>query len=101
MQVFVCCSSARYHVGLAKSDPVVSALYGKVGASEYGLLVRLGAFTSQAKTFARGKSNLRLIDGNELVTLVLQHYEQFDSRYKGLIPLKKVYVPEPLEEGEE
>jgi len=79
-------------------DPVVSALYGKVGATEFGLLVTLGTFTSQAKSFARSKSNLRLIDGEELVSLVLQHYEQFDSRYKGLLPLKKVYVPEPLEE---
>lgn len=82
-------------------DPVVSALYGKVSSSEYGLLITLGTFTSQAKSFARSKSNLRLIDGNELVSLILQHYEQFDSRYKGFIPLKKVYVPEPLEESEE
>jgi restriction system protein len=82
-------------------DPVVSALYGKVTAGEYALLVTLGAFTPQAKVFARSKSNLRLIDGRELVDLVLQHYEQFDSRYKGLLPLRRVYVPEPLEESEE
>lgn len=82
-------------------DPVVSALYGKVTTGEYGLLVTLGAFTNQAKNFARGKSNLRLIDGDELVNLILQHYDQFDSRYKGLIPLKRVYVPEVLEDGDE
>lgn len=82
-------------------DPVVSALYGKVGAGEYGLLVALGAFTSQARSFAKSKSNLRLIDGEELVALIFQHYEQFDSRYKGLLPLRRVYVPEVLEEGEE
>ena len=45
--------------------------------------------------------NLRLIDGSELVTLILQHYEELDSRYKGLLPLKRVYVPEALEEAEE
>ena len=82
-------------------DPEVSALYGKVAASEFGLLVTLGTFTPAAKTFARSKSNLRLIDGDELVTLSLQHYDQFDSRYKGLLPLKQVYIPEPLEEGDE
>lgn len=81
------------------SDPVVSALYGKVGISEFGLLVTLGTFTIQARHFAREKSNLRLVDGDELVALVLQHYERFDSRYKGLIPLKRVYVPEALEES--
>ncbi|MBV5328720.1 MAG: restriction endonuclease, partial [Chlorobium sp.] len=40
-------------------DPAVSSLYGKVGASEFGLLVTLGIFTAQAKTFAKSKSNLR------------------------------------------
>jgi len=82
-------------------DPDVSALYGKVGNGEFGLFVALAAFTAKAENFARSKSNLRLIDGSELVTLILQHYEELDSRYKGLLPLKKVYVPEALEEAEE
>lgn len=82
-------------------DPEVSALYGKVSSGEFGLLVTLGTYTNQAKSFAAGKSNLRLIDGVDLVDLILRHYEQFDSRYKGLIPLKSVYVPEALEEAGE
>ncbi|AQS59220.1 restriction endonuclease [Desulforamulus ferrireducens] len=82
-------------------DPIVSALYGKVSPGEYGLLVCLGTFTNQAKNFAKSKSNLRLIDGNDMVDLILQYYEQFDSRYKGLIPLKRVYVPEVIEESNE
>lgn len=81
-------------------EPEVSALFGKVASSEFGLFVTLGGFTNQAKNFARSKSNLRLIDGDELVDLLLAHYDQLDSRYKGLIPLKRVYVPEPLEESE-
>ncbi len=81
-------------------DPIVSALYGKVVSGEFAMLVTLGSFTNQARTFARSKGNLRLIDGEELVSLALNHYEQFDSRYKGLLPLKRVYVPEPLEEEE-
>lgn len=81
-------------------DPDVSALYGKVGTGEFGLLVTLGTFTRQAKNFAASKSNLRLIDGDELVNLIYEHYEQFDSRYKGLIPLRQVYIPESLEENE-
>jgi restriction system protein len=79
-------------------DPIVSALYGKVATGEYGLLVTLGTFTNQAMNFARSKSNLRLIDGSELVELILQHYDQLDSQYKGMIPLKRVFVPQPLEE---
>jgi restriction system protein len=75
-------------------DPVVSALYGKVGTGEYGPLVTLGSFTRQARTFAQSKTNLRLIDGDDLVKLVLAHYDQFDAKYKSLIPLKRVHVPD-------
>jgi restriction system protein len=82
-------------------DPAVSALFGKIEPQEFGLFVTLGAFTAQARNFERNKSNLRLIDGQELVDLVLLHYDELDSRYKGLIPLKRVYVPEALDEGAE
>jgi restriction system protein len=85
----------------AVGDPVVSALYGKVGQGEFGLVVTLGTFTPPAKNFARSKTNLRLIDGEELVQLVLQYYDRFDSKYKGLLPLKRVYVPESLEDTSE
>jgi restriction system protein len=61
----------------------------------------LGSFTPPAKNFARSKTNLRLIDGEELILLVLQYYDRFDSKYKGLLPLKRVYVPESLDEGSE
>ncbi len=81
-------------------DPIVSALYGKVENGEFGLLVTLGTFTAQAKSFAQNKSNLRLVDGDELVDLIFEYYERFDSKYKGLLPLKQVYVPEPLTGGE-
>jgi restriction system protein len=82
-------------------DPAVSALYGKVGAQEFGLLVTLGTFTAQAKNFAKSKTNLRLVDGDELVQLIFQHYDGFDARYKGVLPLRRVFVPEAIEGGEE
>lgn len=81
-------------------DPVVSSLYGKIGAGEFGLFITIGTFTKQAVNFAVSKSNLRLIDGDELIELVLQHYEELDSRYKGVIPLQRVYIPETLEQAE-
>ena len=81
-------------------DPVVSQLIGKVEQGEYGMLVTLGTFTNQARSTARNKSNLRLVDGEELVNLVLQHYDELDSKYKGMMPLKRVYVPEPLDDSD-
>lgn len=82
-------------------DPVVAALYGKVDPKEFGLFVTLGTYSNPARQFARGKANLRLIDGDELVDLILMHYEQFDSRYKAILPLRRVYVPDPDETTEE
>lgn len=80
-------------------DPIVSQLYGKLTGNEYGLLVTLGNFTAQATAFARSRHNLRLIDGEELVRLIFEHYEEFDSRYKGALPLKRIYVAEAVEES--
>jgi len=76
----------------------VSALYGKVREKEFGLLVTLGSFTKQAVDFAFSKGNLHLIDGDELVDVIFAHYEELDPRYQGTIPLKRVYVPEPVSE---
>ncbi len=76
-------------------QPEVSALLGTLSPGEHGLMVALGGFTPPAKHLTLNKSNLRLVDGDELVALVLTHYESFDSRYKGLLPLKRIYVPDP------
>lgn len=78
-------------------DKDVSALYGKVDNNEFGLLITLGEFTSAAWSFAMGKSNLRLIEGVELVDLIIEHYDDFNSRYKGIIPLKEVYIPQAID----
>lgn len=83
------------------SDHDVSALYGKVSPGEFGLYVTLGLFSPKATAFAKSKHNLRLIDGEELVALIFEHYEQFDSRHKALLPMRRVYVPEAIDEGAE
>jgi len=91
------CKSSESTVG----DPEVSSLYGKVSGGEFGLFVTLGSFSPKASAFAKSKPNLRLVDGEELVQLIFDHYEQFDSRYKGLLPMRRVYVPESMDEGGE
>lgn len=76
-------------------EPEVSSLLGTLSSGEHALMVALGGFTPQAARLTRKQPNLRLIDGDGLVDLVLAHYEAFDSRYKALLPLKRVYVPDP------
>lgn len=80
-------------------QPEVASLIGSLAASgEHGLVVTLADYTPPAKNFAKNKSNLRLLNGEDVIDLTLQHYEQLDSRYRAIIPLKRVYVPEPVED---
>ncbi|GLB28160.1 hypothetical protein LAD12857_00830 [Lacrimispora amygdalina] len=77
--------------------PAVQALYGNVEVGEYGLFITLGDFTKQAMDFAKTKTNLRLMDGQEFVNIILKNYEKLDSKYKAIIPLKNVYIPTQIE----
>ena len=74
-------------------DPAVSALCGKLGYGDLGLVVTLGNFSRQAREFEKTRSNLRLIDGEQFVALFLEHYEKLDTYFKTLVPLKRVYIP--------
>ncbi len=82
-------------------QPIVASLYGNIANGEFGLFVTLGSFTKQATNFAQSKGNLRLIDSEALIDLVLERYDRLDAKYKGLLPLKSIYVPEQVEQDEE
>jgi restriction system protein len=81
----------------AVTDRDVSALSGKLAQGEYGLFVTLGTYTATARNFGQGKGNLRLLDGEDLVQLIFDYYDKFDARHKGLLPLRRVFVPELLD----
>jgi restriction system protein len=78
----------------AVGSPDVQALLGTLTPGEFGLFVALGGFSSQARAVAKAKDHLRLVDGDELVDLILARYEQFDPSYKAQLPLRRVYVPD-------
>jgi restriction system protein len=70
-------------------------LRGTLGQDEHGAFVTLGGFTRQAVTEAQapGKKGIMLVDGQSLVDMVLQHYEQLSQEYKDLLKLRKREVP--------
>ena len=80
------------------NEATVSELYGKVSEKDFGLFVSVGGFNKRAHDFCFGKRNLKLIDGDELVELVYKYYDRLDGKYKGMFPLRKVYIPETLSE---
>lgn len=73
-------------------EPEVNQLLGALGEGEYALFVNLGSYSRPARLLERNKAKLRLIDGDELVDLVLEHYAKLSPKYRTLLPLKQIYV---------
>jgi restriction system protein len=76
----------------------VQRLNGSLSEKSFGLVVGLGGFRKNARDFAFEKRNLKLIDGDELVELIYKYYDQLDGKYKGILPLRRVFIPESLTE---
>lgn len=72
----------------------VDQLLGTLGEGEYGLFVSLGSFSRQSVELERNRPKLRLIDGEQFVELLMEHYGRLSPRYRSLIPLKQIYVPD-------
>lgn len=72
----------------------VDQLLGTLGEGEYGLYINLGSYSRSSVELERNRAKLRLIDGEQFVEMVLQHYPKMSPRFRGLIPLKQIYVPD-------
>ncbi|MFD1362857.1 restriction endonuclease [Lentibacillus salinarum] len=57
------------------------------------LFISTGGFTSNALTVAKQYS-VRVIDMEQLVKMLVDWYENMPSDIKGLMPLRKMYIPE-------
>lgn len=73
----------------------VDQLLGTLGEGEYGLFITLGSFSRQSVELERNRPKLRLIDGEQFVELLLENYARLSPRYRSIIPLKQIYVPDP------
>ncbi|GIT88205.1 restriction endonuclease [Roseobacter sp. OBYS 0001] len=74
--------------------PDVDQLLGTLGDGEYGLFVNLGSFARGAVELERNRAKLRLINGEQFVELILEHYASLSPRYRAMIPLKQIFVPD-------
>lgn len=74
--------------------PIVQSLTGTLapGGQELGLFVTLGAYSKDAVHLGRTRQDLRLVNGNDLVGLIFEHYDKFSAEWKRLLPLRSVFV---------
>lgn len=74
--------------------PEVQSLLGTLGAGERGLFVALGGFTPHAVHVARTSPSMRLLDADQVVDLLLDHYDHLAEEARNMLPLRRVWVPD-------
>ena len=78
----------------SNGEPEVHQLLGTLRQGEYGLFINLGSYSRPARLLERNDPRVRLIDGYELTQLITDHYSNFAPRYRSIIPLKIIHVPD-------
>ena len=84
------CKKTLHIMGTPDVQKLVGALASR--GTELGLFVTLGTYSKDAMQLERNRQDLRLIDGNELVSLVLEYYDRFSPEWKRFLPLRRVYL---------
>lgn len=78
----------------AMSAPDIRNFLGGLRSGDKGLYVSTGGFTKDATYEAERANNpLTLLNSEQLVQLIVQHYSQFDPDTRALLPLKMIYWP--------
>jgi restriction system protein len=84
----------KHRNGSAMGSQEVRSFLGGRHKDDKGLYVSSGGFTKEARYEAdRANIPLTLMDLDDLVRAILDHYEAMDADSKRLIPLRKVYWP--------
>lgn len=70
----------------------VQQLIGALSHGELGLFVTLGGYSKDAVALERNRHDLRLVNGEDLVDMVLQVYPSLPQLWKAKLPLTQIYV---------
>ena len=74
-------------------ESTIQSLKGAMREGDYGLFITLADYTPNAKNYLHNTPIIRGINGTELVDLILKYYEGLSDKYRQMIPLQKVYIP--------
>lgn len=80
----------KRRIGNISNDRVLSAR-GTLNPDEHGAIITTSSFTKPAieEAEAQNKKPIKLIDGKQLVDLILEFYDDLDEKYKNLLKLKR------------
>ena len=80
------------HLVATVGSPDVNRLAGTLAKAELGVFVTLGGYSGDALALERTRSELRLLTGEDVVSLFLAHYPQMGAKWRALIPLTPILV---------
>lgn len=84
----------RHRTGQAMGAGDIRGFLGGRHKDDKGLYVSTGGFTKDARYEAeRASIPIMLMDADDLVSAVVEHYEKMDPEARNLLPLTKVYWP--------
>lgn len=71
----------------------VHAFMSLIGDNDAGIFFSIGGFTSESERVARNEQRrrIRLVDGEGLVDLWIEHYAKIPDQQRRLLPLKPIY----------
>lgn len=78
------------HRVVSTGAPEVQQLIGTQAPGEYCLFVTLGAYSKDALAIERQRAALRLLSGEDVVSLVLENYANLPERWRARFPLTPV-----------
>lgn len=80
------------HMTSTIGAPDVQQLIGTQAPNELSLFVTLGGYSRDAIAIERVRQGLRLINGEDLVDLVLRNYDRLAPTWKSRFPLRPILV---------
>jgi len=81
----------KHHTGTVGA-PDVQQLIGTQGPGELLLFVTLGSYSRDALAIERQRPGLRLLSGEDVVSMVLENYAELPEAWRAVIPLTRVLV---------
>ena len=82
------------HTKKSVGNEDIGRFLGTLSNGENGLYISTGGYTEPAKREAQTHGrNITLLDRDDFIDLLLEHYHGLEQEYQAMVPLKRVYVP--------
>ena len=83
------------------TEELIQKLKGAMDPGDYGVFVALSHFKENAKAFLSRTPMIRGIDCDDFIDLFLKYYDKLDEKYQRKIPLRKVFIPNVVDNQQE